>query len=90
MNKIKTTSPSGRVYEIEQRKNHIAVRTENKEMLLDCSLSNFLASWTDWTLGQLVQNAFSYLDADAREFLITGLLPSEWDEIMNETIGNEN
>ena len=29
--------------------------------------------------GALVQDAFPHLDADQREFLITGLAPGEWE-----------
>lgn len=29
--------------------------------------------------GELIQNVFPQLDDDQREFLITGILPEEWD-----------
>ncbi len=87
---IELSGPNGRVFEIDNRKNHIYVKTGNKGMFLPCTWDQFFVSWLEWTQGSLIQVAFEYLDADAREFLITGLLPSEWDEIMNETIGNEN
>lgn len=32
--------------------------------------------------GQLVQDAFSRLNADQREFLMTGMTPEEWDEYL--------
>ena len=34
-----------------------------------------LAAWVD---GELIQNAMPHLTADQREFLITGITPSEW------------
>lgn len=32
-----------------------------------------------WQSGTLIQNAFPNLNADQREFLMTGILPEEWD-----------
>jgi hypothetical protein len=32
----------------------------------------------------LIHNAFPYLTADEREFIIYGILPHEWDEIFKE------
>lgn len=34
--------------------------------------------------GQLVQDAFPDLTADQREFLISGMLPDEWDDAYGE------
>jgi hypothetical protein len=31
-----------------------------------------------WKSGKLIQNAFPYLSADEREFLMTGITPDEW------------
>ena len=32
-----------------------------------------------WANGALVQNAFPNLDADDREFIVSGITPEEWD-----------
>ena len=37
-----------------------------------------------WTDGELIQNVMPQLSADEREFLVSGFLPSEWDELMSE------
>jgi len=34
-----------------------------------------LAAWID---GELIQNAMPHLNADQREFVITGITPAEW------------
>ena len=34
-----------------------------------------LAAWVD---GELIQNVMPHLTADQREFLMTGITPSEW------------
>ena len=33
----------------------------------------------NWARGQLIQNAFPYLDSGQREMLITGITPDMWD-----------
>ena len=37
-----------------------------------------------WKRGLMVQKAFPRLNADEREFLMTGALPGEWDEAFGE------
>ncbi len=37
------------------------------------------SDYWDWDDGELVQNAFPYLDANEREMLKTGICPSCWD-----------
>lgn len=36
-----------------------------------------------WQRGELIQNAMPNLTADQREFIMTGITPSEWDEAFN-------
>jgi hypothetical protein len=38
---------------------------------------------TLWEQGELVQNAMPELSADEREFILTGITPTEWDEFFN-------
>jgi hypothetical protein len=42
-----------------------------------------------WHAGQLVQNAFPKLNADQREFLMTGIMPDSWDEMFEEEDNSE-
>jgi hypothetical protein len=36
-----------------------------------------------WEQGELVQNAMPHLSADEREFIMTGITPTEWNEMFN-------
>jgi hypothetical protein len=47
-----------------------------RSMVLPTRQGN-LEYWID--TGTLVQDVFPHFDADQREFLITGILPEEWD-----------
>lgn len=38
----------------------------------------------DWRGGTLIQNAMPNLSPDDREFLMTGMTPDEWEEMMGD------
>ena len=40
----------------------------------------------DWQSGTLIQLVMPNLSADEREFMMTGITPSEWDEIFDEVV----
>jgi hypothetical protein len=44
----------------------------------------FMNCYKAWQAGGLVQNAFPMLNADQREFLMTGLTPEQWDKLYDE------
>lgn len=46
---------------------------------LDITVEQF----ENWQNGMLIQDAMPNLTPDEREFLITGILPHEWDEFMD-------
>jgi len=37
-----------------------------------------------WQNGELIQNAMPHLSADEREFLVSGMLPEEWDAYISD------
>lgn len=37
-----------------------------------------------WESGTLAQDAFPHLDADEREFIMTGITAEEWDSMVSE------
>lgn len=48
---------------------------------LNCDAEIFEAAWHEWKYeGRLAQDAFHFLDADEREFIMTGTLPGQWEE----------
>jgi hypothetical protein len=52
-----------------------------KEMVLNCTPDQYLAGLKSYKEGALMQNAFPFLNADEREFLISGTTPDEWDRM---------
>jgi len=42
-----------------------------------------------WMQGELIQNAMPYLTPDEREFLMTGILPEEWEQMFGRHSGQE-
>lgn len=55
---------------------------ENVTRVLPTEHDHFLRQFQQWKRGQLIQNAFSELDASDREFLMTGMSDEEWDQSM--------
>jgi hypothetical protein len=58
---------------------------EENVMELDVTYEQLVA----WRRGGLVQNVFPNLNADEREFLISGSLPGEYDEVIENVFGPE-
>jgi hypothetical protein len=50
------------------------------EMDLDVTNSQII----QWENGALIQNVMPHLNLDEREFLISGILPGEWESIFKE------
>lgn len=44
----------------------------------------------DWREGTLIQNAMPNLSPDDREFLMTGMTPDEWEEMMGDNYQGED
>ena len=55
-----------------------------RSMVLNMSLAEYTAAMIFYQNGVLIQNAFPQLNADEREFLMTGIKPEEWDDITGE------
>ena len=50
-------------------------------------MAHLLKQWRGRS--QHIQDVFSFLDEDAREFLISGVRPGEWDQVMGEERSGE-
>lgn len=57
------------------RKNPISGETVTRE--IDVSQAQLDA----WNSGELIQRAMPDLNEDDREFILTGILPHQWDEL---------
>lgn len=55
-----------------------------KSMVFNCSIDSFRIGLQLYRNGMLIQNAFPFLSDDEREFLISGLLPAEFDGLFKE------
>jgi len=42
-----------------------------------------------WKNGELIQNVFPHLSVDEREFLMTGIVGEEWNELTEELARDE-
>jgi hypothetical protein len=57
---------------------------EEREQIWDIPYARMADGVDMWRAGNLIQNAFPFLDADQREFLLTGMTAEEWDDMAGE------
>lgn len=62
----------------------IEVRIGNKTMTFECTKDLYLRGYVAYQQGVLMQDAFPFLKASEREFLISGTTPQEWEEMYAE------
>lgn len=62
-------------------KNKTLVRVGPEEMVFNCSYLQFLVGYRRCHSGVLMQDAFPFLTADEREFLMSGTTPKKWEEM---------
>lgn len=61
--------------------NVTVIRQKDKHIEVAVSYEIINQAWYDWQMKhQLIQHAFSMLDANEREFIQTGLTPEEFEE----------
>jgi hypothetical protein len=56
---------------------------KRNEMFLPLTEEEFRECMSNWRVesGMLIQDAFPTLNADQREFLMTGMTPDEWEHL---------
>ena len=65
-----------------KKQTEIRLNGTQKKITVDISLERLSAMWYQWQMaGKMIQDAFKDLNNEQREFLITGITPSEWKEI---------
>lgn len=76
-------------------KTKIHCLTVKKTIIVDHPLEDLNKGWYLWMNGAFIQRAFPFLNADEREFLMTGITSEEWDKLFpedddDETKGDNN
>lgn len=65
----------------------VFIRTRaGKEMAIQCTSEQYLAGLEKYKAGAMIQDAFPFLSADEREFLISGMTPTEFDAMFREPV----
>jgi len=60
-------------------------------LIVKAELDKLNQSWYDWMHKDMyIQDAFNYLSADEREFILTGITEEEWDEIFADEDDTED
>lgn len=59
--------------------------TVNKHIIVAHPFEKLSQGWYNWMVKDMyIQDAFNFLTAGEREFLLTGLTPEEWDKMFAE------
>jgi hypothetical protein len=58
---------------------------ETSGMIIPLGWRAFHNRYAKWKEGALIQEAFPELNPEQREFLMTGITPSEWEEAFSAT-----
>lgn len=61
---------------------------ETRSMQLPLDQHEFYEAMRKWRSGALIQDAFPSLDADQREFVLSGFLPGEWEDFVGDGINS--
>jgi|SRR5580765_1626881 len=58
------------------------IRTKDKSIVVDYPIQRISEAWYEWLIsGRFVQDAFWFLSAAEREFIITGMTPEDWNKV---------
>lgn len=55
-----------------------------KQMQINCTAEQYLEGLEKYKKGAMMQSAFHFLNAEEREFLISGTTPEEWARMFPE------
>jgi len=83
---IRRINTFGREYQLHSLEpGRTIVSLDGVEIVVDASLDRMNQAWYNWTMkGQFVQDAFKFLNAGQREFLLTGITEERWKQIFSE------
>lgn len=62
----------------------LIVLASGKQMQINCSAKQYLDGLKAYVEGAMIQDAFPFLDAGEREFLMSGITPDEWDRMFGD------
>ena len=78
-------NPMGLRYILTSEGDKTIIRLGTKSITVNMSLEEVSQCWYSWQMqGAYMQDAFSKLSAEEREFLMTGITPAEWNNIFAE------
>lgn len=76
--------------EIDAQRTHIKLAGRDSAITVDAPLDRIAKAWNEWrSRGAYIQDAFWFMTPDEREFLISGLTPTEWDKMFADDMDAE-
>ena len=68
----------------DRNKDETVIFRRGKRVTVPHNIEKLSQAWFHWMNGKFVQDAFPFLTADEREFLMTGITKEEWNKIMGD------
>ena len=67
------------------------IRFHEKSIVVNASIMQMEEGWHRWIeMGNMIQDAFQFLSSNEREFIMTGITATEWDEMFGKTDETEH
>jgi hypothetical protein len=87
---LRRFNPNGIQYSLNENydgSTTIIKSNTTKSIKVNFGIDAISQAWYNWHMkGQLIQKAFPFFNADEREFLITGMTPEEWSEMLEKQV----
>lgn len=74
-------------YRKDEETGNVVITIRDKEMVFNCTYEQYRNGIIAYQAGKVMQDAFPFLSADEREFLMSGFTPFEWREIFGDEEG---
>ena len=88
---LNRVNPRGMTYKLREvfgPKSQTHIETVGGHIIVDANIRELDQAWYNWKVkGYYVQDAFHFLNAEQREFLMTGLTPEDWKKMFGDADG---
>lgn len=84
--KVTRVSPRGLKFTLYRSSyKETCIQLGNNAFIVKQPIEILLRAWYKWQiLGMFIQDAFSMLDDEEREFILTGITPEQWHEMFGK------
>ncbi len=91
INRVNRQGHQFKLTEVFGEPDRVQIKLGDKMMIVHATIKEMDRAWYKWQIkGDFAQDAFHFLTPEAREFLISGISPNEWNDLFGDIIKNGN